>query len=89
MSQPEKVSATKTDQYRSYTVSEHERKMYERVYKFVCTGCNSVVERRSDAKRLRGSPEKLLRQEATQCVVRAMAMNVMAKQVYVVEGNSS
>ena len=41
--------ATKTEQYRSYTVKEHERKMYERVYKFVCIGCNRVVERKSYA----------------------------------------
>ena len=50
--------ATKTEHYRSYTVREHERKMYERVYKFVCIGCdwlrqcaerNRVVERKSYA----------------------------------------
>ena len=41
--------ATKTEHYRSYTVSEHERKMYERIYKFVCIGCDRVVERKSYA----------------------------------------
>ena len=41
--------ATKTEHYRSYTVREHERKMYERVYKFVCIGCDRVVERKSYA----------------------------------------
>ena len=48
--------ATKTEHYRSYTVREHERKMYERVYKFVCIGCTAkrsindhVVERKSYA----------------------------------------
>lgn len=35
--------ATKTEHYRSYTVREHERKMYERVYKFVCIRSNSLV----------------------------------------------
>lgn len=43
------VQAIKTEQYQSYTVREHERKMYERVYKFVCTGCDLVVERKSYA----------------------------------------
>jgi hypothetical protein len=43
------VQAIKTEQYQSYTVREHERKMYERVYKFVCSGCDLVVERKSYA----------------------------------------
>ena len=43
------VQSVKTQQYRSYTVKEHERKMYERVYKFVCSGCDSIVERKSYA----------------------------------------
>ena len=49
MNQAKKVSATKTKHYRCYTVREHERKMYERVYKFVCRGCDRVVERKSYA----------------------------------------
>ena len=80
--------ATKTEQYRSYTVREHERKMYQRVYKFVCIGCNLVVERKSDAKRLRGFPDSLLRQEVMPCAVRAMAMNVTHSRVCVVGVNS-
>ena len=35
--------------------------------------CDRVVERKSDAKRLRGSPEKLLRQEVMTCAVRTIA----------------
>lgn len=47
--QKQPVQATKTQRYRSYTVREHKRKMYEKVYKFVCTGCDRVVERKSYA----------------------------------------
>lgn len=49
MAQKKAVQATKTEYYRSYTVKEHQRKMYERVYKFVCKGCDRVVERKSYA----------------------------------------
>ena len=49
MAQKQPVQATKTEHYRSYTVSEHQRKMYERVYKFVCSGCDRIVERKSYA----------------------------------------
>lgn len=43
------VQAIKTKSYRSYKVREHQRKMYERIYKFVCSGCDRVVERKSYA----------------------------------------
>ena len=43
------VTKIKTENYRSYIVKEHQRKMYQRVYKFVCTGCDRIVERKSYA----------------------------------------
>ena len=50
MTQPEKIiEAKKTKHYREYTVKEHQRKIYERVYKFVCSGCDKTVERSSYA----------------------------------------
>lgn len=50
MNQPEKIiGAKKTKHYREYTVKEHQRKLYERVYKFVCSGCDKTVERTSYA----------------------------------------
>ena len=50
MTQPEKIiEAKKTKFYREYTVKEHQRKIYEREYKFVCSGCDKIVERSSYA----------------------------------------
>lgn len=49
MEQKPPIKSTKTENYRSYTVRQHERKMYERVYKFVCVGCDRIVERTSYA----------------------------------------
>lgn len=50
MSHPKKIiKADKTKHYREYTVKEHQRKLYERVYKFVCSGCDKTVERTSYA----------------------------------------
>ncbi len=50
MSHPKKIiNAEKTKQYREYTVREHQRKLYEREYKFVCSGCDKIVERTSYA----------------------------------------
>ena len=50
MTQPEKIiEAKKTKQYKECTVKQHQRKMYEREYKFVCSGCDRIVERSSYA----------------------------------------
>lgn len=49
LGKPQSIASSKTKNYRSYTVKEHQRKMYERVYKFVCTGCDRIVERKSYA----------------------------------------
>ncbi len=49
MSREKTVQAVKTEHYKKYTVKEHERKMYERDYKFVCKGCDRIVERISYA----------------------------------------
>ncbi|WP_144875854.1 hypothetical protein [Hyella patelloides] len=49
MNQKQPPKSVKTENYRSYRVKEHQRKMYERVYKFVCAGCDRVVERKSYA----------------------------------------
>ncbi len=50
MTQPKKIiNAEKTKHYREYTVKEHQRKLYEREYKFVCSGCDRIVERTSYA----------------------------------------
>ena len=43
------IKASKTKNYREYVVKEHQRKLYERQYKFVCTGCDEIVERTSYA----------------------------------------
>ena len=43
------IESKKTKQYREYTVKQHQRKIYERVYKFVCSGCDKIVERTSFA----------------------------------------
>ncbi len=50
MTQPKKIiNAEKTKHYREYTVKQHQRKIYEREYKFVCSGCDKIVERTSYA----------------------------------------
>ena len=72
MNQKSKLSATKTEYYRSYIVKEHERKMYERVYK----------------ESLRRMRSREMKERVMLCVVRAMAMNVMVKQAHVVEVNN-
>ena len=30
----------KTEEYKQYTVREHQRRLFKRVYKFVCAGCD-------------------------------------------------
>lgn len=44
---PEKV--IKTQEYREYTVKQHQRKIFLRKYKFVCGGCDRTVTRESFA----------------------------------------
>ena len=73
MAQKQPVQATKTEHYRSYTVKEHQRKMYERVYKFVLRRMRS-----------RSRKEKLCR-----VLSELMATNVMEKRVHVVGVNSN
>ncbi len=47
---PEKIiEANKTKHYKECTVKQHQRKIYEREYKFVCSGCDKIVERSSYA----------------------------------------
>ena len=39
----------KTEEYKQYTVREHQRRLFKRVYKFVCAGCDRKVERETYA----------------------------------------
>ncbi len=48
MSHPKKIiNAEKTKHFREYTVKEHQRKIYEREYKFVCSGCDRSHSRKN------------------------------------------
>ncbi len=50
----------KTEEYKQYTVREHQRRLFKRVYKFVCAGCDreapTVRSREAPTVRSRAAP---------------------------------